>query len=56
MSNMLRQQREVYTVAPDGTTLSIVDNGEHKYNRQELRRHISDVTGMTFPPFDFQEE
>jgi len=45
-----------YHTGPDGKILSIVEGGVHKYNRQELRNHISSVTGMSFPPTDYREE
>ncbi len=45
-----------YHVAADGTILSIVENGDHKYNRQELRKQISEVTGMNFPPYSYVSE
>ncbi len=45
-----------YHVAADGTILSIVENGVHQYNRQEIRDNISTATGMTFPPHDFRRE
>lgn len=45
-----------YHVGGDGTILSIVEDGKKQYNRQELRNHISAVTGMDFPPRDYAEE
>ncbi|MEK7218944.1 MAG: hypothetical protein AAB728_05785 [Patescibacteria group bacterium] len=39
-----------YHVASDGTILSIVESGQHQYERRELREKINAVTGMKFPP------
>ncbi len=39
-----------YHVAADGTILSIKEDGQHSYNRREVRDRINNVTGMEFPP------
>lgn len=33
-------------VAPDGTILSVKENGEHVYNRGKTRRAIREITGV----------
>ena len=39
-----------YHVAADGTILSIVEGNVRTYRRSEVRKHISAVTGIEFPP------
>jgi hypothetical protein len=45
-----------YHVGPDGTILSIVEDGAHKHKASDLRQKISAVTGMSFPPTDYRNE
>ncbi len=35
-------------VAPDGTVLSVKEGGDYRYNRGQIRKHISEVTGMNW--------
>ena len=45
-----------YHVTSDGTILSIVESGQHQYQRSELRQKINAVTNLSFPPLYFVEE
>jgi hypothetical protein len=33
-------------VAPDGTVLSVKEGGDYRYNRADIRKRISEVTGL----------
>ncbi len=46
--NTSNEHANHWHVAPDGTILAIKEDGDYRYNRGDIRRRISEVTGLSW--------